>query len=70
LVAELYGNLKDAAAELIEKLNRAGQPVTVPALREGLEFALPFGAIVPVGVGAEVVSRMIDLVLEGRVRDA
>ena len=65
LIARLHGNLTDAKAELIEKLERAGQPVTAHALRDGIEFAIPFGAIVPESVSSAIVARMVDLVLEG-----
>jgi hypothetical protein len=65
LIVNLHKNLRNAADELKAKLLRAGQPTTQMALREGIEFAIQFGAIVPMGTARAVLPRLIDVVLEG-----
>lgn len=63
LLGELHKNLVEACRELIEKLERADQLVTPATLRQGIEFAMPFGAIAVPGVDDETVAQAIDLTI-------
>jgi len=63
LLAQLRENLVEACRELIEKFKRADRPVTSETLRKGIKFAIPFGAIVPAGVGNVIVAKAIDVVV-------
>jgi hypothetical protein len=63
LLGELHKNLVEACRELIEKLKRADQPVTPEILRQGIEFAIPFGAIALPGVDDETEAKMVDLTI-------
>jgi len=63
LLAELRKNLVEACRELIEKLKLADQPVVPETLRQGIEFAIPFGAIAVPGVDDETIAQAIDLTI-------
>lgn len=63
LLGELHKNLVEACRELIGKLERANQAVIPGILRQGIEFAIPFGAIALPGVDAETEAKMIDLTI-------
>ncbi len=62
ILGELHKNLVEAYRELIEKFKAADRPVTFETLRKDVKFAIPFGAIVPAGVGNEIVEKAITLV--------
>ncbi len=64
LLPQLRGNLEDAAIEVAEKLRRADRPVTADSVREGIEFAISFGAIVPVGIDNDIVQKAVKKVVE------
>jgi hypothetical protein len=63
LLGELHKNLVEACRELIEKLGRADQQVTPEILRQGIEFAIPFGAIAVPGLDEETLAQAIDLTI-------
>jgi hypothetical protein len=63
LLSELHKNLVEACHELVEKLELADQPVTLETLRQGIEFAIPFGAIAVPGLDDETLAQAIDLTI-------
>lgn len=64
LLSEFRKNLLEAGHEIAHKLERAGRPITADALRKGIEFAIPFGAIVPSEITDDrIVAKAIDLVV-------
>jgi len=63
LLGELHKNLVEACRELVEKLERADQTIIAEKLRQGIEFAIPFGAIAVPGVDGEAFEHAIDLAI-------
>jgi hypothetical protein len=69
-LAELFHNLRDAVAELRAKAaagldfscepRSIAKPLTTDELRDGLLFAIEFGAIVPAEIDKDVATRAID----------
>jgi hypothetical protein len=78
LVEVLRGNLAVAIRELIEKATKGrrydleSRPLNLPLgadeLREGIKFALPFGAIVPSGVPYFIVDHYLEEAISQHLR--
>src|SRR5215470_3605068 len=63
-LGELHKNLVEACRELVSKIERTGRPITREILRKGIEFAIPFGTIVPTEITDDaIVAKAIDFVL-------
>jgi hypothetical protein len=70
LIAALRDKVSTAVAELAEKAARgvnyqcelrvSSAPMSAAELHDGVQFASAFGAIVPLGVPAEITDRIID----------
>jgi hypothetical protein len=64
LVAHLGGNLATAVGEITDLYATAGEPLSAEELNEELHFALSFSAIVPAGVPAFIVDRLVKETLD------
>jgi hypothetical protein len=63
LVANMLGNLSYGAHEISDRYASRGLPLDLKTLIDELNFAIPFGALVPEGIdNAEVVARAVDFI--------